>query len=49
MAANYGLNQGNIREFVTGENGFGIDPNVNTNWYDDPIRIIQMAWEFPWY
>lgn len=38
MAANYGLNQGNIREFVTGENGFGIDPNVNTNWYDVVTR-----------
>jgi TonB-linked SusC/RagA family outer membrane protein len=34
----YGLTAANIREFVIGEDGFGINPDVNTNWYDEVTR-----------
>jgi TonB-linked SusC/RagA family outer membrane protein len=34
----YSLTPANIRDFVTGEDGFGINQNVNTNWYDEVTR-----------
>lgn len=34
----YGLTADNIREFVISDDGFGINPNVNTNWYDEVTR-----------
>ncbi|WP_149524689.1 SusC/RagA family TonB-linked outer membrane protein [Sphingobacterium hotanense] len=34
----YKLTPDNIREFVISENGFGIDPSINTNWYDEVTR-----------
>lgn len=36
MVNQYGLTPGNIRDFVTDD--FGIDPGVNTNWYDEVTR-----------
>jgi TonB-linked SusC/RagA family outer membrane protein len=37
----YSLTPANIRDFVIGEDGFGINPNVNTNWYDEVTRTGQ--------
>ncbi len=34
----YGLTADNIREFVISEDGFGIDPSINTDWYDEVTR-----------
>ena len=35
----YELTSDNIREFITSEDGFAIDPNVSTNWYDEVTRV----------